>query len=168
MEAPAIASFGPARDGDEFRAALSRFATGVTVVTAMAESGPVGITANSFTSVSLDPPLVLWCPAKASRRYPLFSEANAFVVHILAHDQRDLCAAFTRDAQAFDAADWSAAANGAPLIAGAAASFECDTHAIHDAGDHALILGRVTRAHHAETDPLVFHGGRYGAFHGVD
>ena len=80
----------------DFRAALGRFATGVTVVTCQTELGPLGITANSFASVSLDPPLVLWSPAKSSSRYPAFLEAEHFAVHVLESGQRDLCRQFTK------------------------------------------------------------------------
>ena len=99
-----MASFDPAADPRAFRAALGSFATGITVVTTRTPDGtPVGITANSFASVSLDPPLVLWSPARASRRFPAFAEARRFAIHVLAHDQQAVCDAFVRAAQGFDA-----------------------------------------------------------------
>jgi len=160
--------FVPDQDLRVFRHALGQFATGVTVVTAAGRDGPVGITANSFASVSLEPPLVLWSPAKASRRFAPFTAATDFAIHVLAADQRALSEAFTWSATAFDNADWQPDAQGVPLIAGAAARFRCVTHAVHDAGDHAIILGRVLTVLRGDRAPLVFHAGRYGAFAPLD
>jgi len=162
------AAFDPAHDLRAFRSALGQFATGVTLITASGPQGPAGITANSFASVSLDPPLVLWSPAKASRRFALFAGAQNFAIHVLAADQRALADAFTRSAHAFDDLDWAPDADGVPLIAGTAARFRCTTHAVHDAGDHAIILGRVVSALRSARAPLVFHAGRYGNFAGQD
>ena len=158
------AEFAPADDPRGFRMALGAFATGVTVVTAMADGGPVGITANSFTSVSLDPPLVLWCPALASRRYAAFAAAQDFAIHVLSADQQTMADGFTRATQAFDDFDWAPDAAGVPLIAGVAARFRCRLHALHPAGDHAIILGQVLSAMRTGHAPLVFHGGRFGGF----
>lgn len=155
------APFDPAGDPLAFRAALSRYPTGVTVITCAGPDGPMGITANSFASLSLDPPLILWSPARSSRRAAGFVAAKRFAVHVMGADQRAAADAFTRDACAFDALDWRDE-RGLPLIEGCLARLVCATHAVHDAGDHHLILGRVLRAQEREGAALVFAGGRYG------
>lgn len=157
-------SFDPVSDSLAFRRALGAFATGVTVVTARGPDGPVGITANSFASVSLDPPLVLWSPAKASRRFGVFAGAEHFAIHVLAETDRPICEGFVRAIDAFDRLDWSEGDHGVPLIHGTAARFECRRAASHDAGDHLIIVGRVLRASTGVRDPLIFHAGRYGGF----
>ena len=147
-----------------FRSALGRFATGVTVVTTQTDDGPLGITANSFSSVSLHPPLVLWSPAKSSRRFAPFTEAEHFAIHVLACHQADICGGFVTEGNAFEPLEWAQSARGTPLIDGCLARFECERHAVHDAGDHAIVIGRVLEATFEEGDPLLFVGGRYGRF----
>lgn len=147
-----------------FRNALGAFTTGVTVVTASTPAGPIGMTVNSFASVSLDPPLVLWSPAKSSSRHEAFTSALHFVIHVLSADQDLLSARFTRGGMAFDALDWDENTEGAPVIPGTLARFECERANIHDAGDHTLIIGRVLRAAHREGDPLCFSRGTFGRF----
>lgn len=167
MEASAAESesvFSPEDDSLAFRRALGSFATGVTIVTARGPDGPVGITANSFASVSLDPPLVLWSPAKASRRFGYFAEARHYAIHVLGAEDEAICEGFSRAHSAFDTLDWSENAHGVPLIHGVAARFECSLEASHDAGDHVILVGRVTRATHDPQVPLVFHAGRMGGF----
>lgn len=147
-----------------FRDALGRFATGVTVVTCRdAEQRPLGITANSFASVSLDPPLVLWCPAKSSRRFMAFRDAPGYAVHILGADQMDLGARFAKKGHAFEGLEWRAALDGTPLIETALARFLCIPHAFHDAGDHAIAVGRVVEAAMRDGEPLIFTDGAYSA-----
>ncbi len=159
-------TFDPASgDPRAFRDALGKFGTGITVVTCDAGDGPLGITANSFASVSLDPPLVLWSPAKGSSRYPFFAAATHFAIHVVGADQFDLAAGFARSGDAFDAFDWERSAEGVPLLANCLARFECTQEALHDAGDHSIVVGRVTRVATREGAPLLFCGGRYGAFH---
>ena len=148
----------------DFRDALGRFATGVTVVTCNTAQGPVGITANSFASVSLDPPLVLWSVARSSSRYGHFAEARHYAIHILADTERDLAARFTRGGAAFDGLDWAPSPEGIPQIAGTLARFDCVRDAAHDGGDHLIIVGRVLRASLRAGDPLVFSQGHYGGF----
>lgn len=155
--------FDPIGDAMGFRAALGSFATGVTVITTESVDGPVAIVANSFASVSLDPPLVLWSPAKSSSRFTYFADAPRFVVHILAADQRDICAAIVRSKTAIIDVPTHTSDCGMPIIEGALATFECDLSATHDAGDHVIVVGQVTKAHHRGGDPLVFYGGKYGA-----
>lgn len=158
--------FDPASDSRAFRHALGAFATGVTVVTTATPEGPLGITVNSFTSVSMEPPLLLWCPAKWSRRYEAFAGARHFAIHVLGADQKWIADGFSRDGGAFGELDWAADAAGVPLIGGVLARFVCETWAVHDAGDHAIVVGRVTEAARAEGPGLVFHGGTWGRFSG--
>ncbi|MBS0125607.1 flavin reductase family protein [Thetidibacter halocola] len=158
-------SFDPATgDPRAFRDALGQFGTGVTVVTCETGTGPIGITANSFASVSLDPPLVLWSPAKSSSRYPFFMAVPHFAIHVVGTDQVALCSGFARTGDAFDGLDWERGARGVPLLNGCLARFECTTEAVHDAGDHSIIVARVTRVTTRPGAPLLFHGGRYGGF----
>jgi flavin reductase (DIM6/NTAB) family NADH-FMN oxidoreductase RutF len=147
-----------------FRDALGRFATGVTVVTCTTPEGPLGITANSFASLSLDPPLVLWSPAKASRRFAPFVAAGHYAIHVLSDVQGPVGAGFVRDGAAFSDLDWTMNAEGVPVITGCLARFECARAAVHDGGDHAIVVGRVLRAAMGEGAPLVFGGGQYGRF----
>jgi flavin reductase (DIM6/NTAB) family NADH-FMN oxidoreductase RutF len=157
--------FAPEGDPRAFRIALGSFATGVTVVTARdAEGQPVGITANSFASVSLDPPLVLWSPAKRSRRFAAFAEATSFAVHVLAQDQQSVCDAFVRAQGGFADVGWSEGPEGLPLLDGCLARFLCRREAVLDGGDHVILLGRVWEAARRDGPPLVFQAGRYGGF----
>lgn len=148
------------------REALGRFATGVTVVTAMSPQGPIGMTVNSFTSVSLHPPLVLWCPARASARHDVFTGAEAWSVHILAADQLDTCLRFTRGGAGFDGLDPALTPDGVPVLPGAAARFDCRAHARHDGGDHSILVGRVARVTVSAqpSELLAFAAGRFGRF----
>jgi len=150
-------------DSRAYRAVLGRFATGVTVVTCAGADGPIGMTVNSFTSLSLDPPLVMWSPAKSSHRHPHYSAARRFAIHVLKVDQRPLADAFMRSAEAFHDVRWRAAADGLPLMEGCLARFECERIAEHDAGDHTIMIGRVTAMEAAEGAPLLYFKGRYAA-----
>ncbi len=147
-----------------FRDALGKFTTGVTIVTCATPAGPMGITANSFASLSLDPPLVLWSPAKSSRRFAPFVAASHYAIHVLSDAQGMVGAGFARDAAAFGDLDWTTNAEGVPVIIGCLARFECARAAVHDGGDHAIVVGRVLRAAMGEGAPLVFGGGRFGRF----
>lgn len=146
------------------RNALGRYATGVTVVTAQGAAGPVGITANSFSSLSLDPPLVLWCPARGSRRYAAFAEAAHFSIHVLAAGQLDLCRHFTTNAAGFERFGATLTPEGLPALPGVLARFDCAAHALHEGGDHAIVVGRVLRCTLGDGEPLLFWQGRYGDF----
>lgn len=158
-------SFTPGPDtAKTFRNALGRFATGVTVVTARTPQGPIGITANSFASVSLDPPLVLWSPAKVSKRYAAFTAAQDFAIHVLGEDQMELCETFARPDHTFDGLDWADCDDGVPLLAGCLARFECRKYAEYEGGDHSIIVGRVKRASLREGAPLLFSSGQFGHF----
>ncbi len=152
--------FTPQADSTRaFRDALGRFATGVTVVTA---PGPVAMVANSFAAVSLDPPLVLWSPARASSRFDGFAAARHFAVHVLGAEQVALTRRFAHAGEGFDADDLDENPSGVPLLRGCLARFECEQHAVHEGGDHLIIVGRVLRAALRDGDPLIFAGGRYG------
>jgi len=152
-------------DVQEFRRCLGKFATGVTVVTCADDQGkPRGITANSFSSVSLEPRLVLWNIAKVSNSLEAFLAAKYFAVNILAADQRDLSAHFAKsDHTLFDSVEIDRSANDVPLIPGALARFECRTHRIHDCGDHHIIIGEVVRFASTDAEPLMFFGGNYAS-----
>lgn len=139
-----------------YRTALGQFATGVTIVTCDSADGPMGMTANSFSSVSLDPALVLWSPGKASQRHDSFVSARNYAVHVLSADQADLCNAFAKDPHAFDMADWMLNTQNVPLLENCLARFECTQYAVHDAGDHSIILGQVDLVSQNEGTPLIF------------
>jgi flavin reductase (DIM6/NTAB) family NADH-FMN oxidoreductase RutF len=151
----------------EFRDALGRFATGVTVVTTSCPDGPVGITANSFASVSLDPPIVLWSIARHSSRFEAFANCERFAVHVLAADQLGLSRRFVRsDAAGFSGLQVETGAGGVPLLPGCLSRFECARLAAHDGGDHLIVVARVTAASLRDGEPLVFSRGGYGRFDG--
>ncbi len=155
-------SFDPSvEDSRAFRDALGRFATGVTVVTCASDAGPQGMTVNSFTSLSLTPPLVLWCPAKSANRHDMFTKAAHFSIHILSDAQKDLCIGFAKDTSPFDTIDWQADANGTPILANTIARFDCTHHAVHDGGDHSILVGRVVKVELGAGDPLVYYQGRF-------
>lgn len=144
-----MATFIPdARHERDFRDALGQFATGVAVITA---PGPVGITANSFAALSLEPPMVLWSPARRSSR---------FAIHVLAAGQMEICRHFTRDG-AFDGIDHRIDPHGVPLILGCLARFGCRAAARHDGGDHLLILGHVEEVETTPGEALVFRAGHF-------
>ena len=158
-------SFRPGdADTRAFRDALGKFATGVTIVTCQSGRGPLGMTANSFASVSLDPPLVLWSPARASRRFASFEAAERFAIHVLGDEQHHCCRMFATEGDNFAGLDWRPGHGDVPLIEGCLARFECARYAVHDGGDHAIIVGRVTSATFREGGPLVFSEGAYGRF----
>lgn len=146
------------------RDAFGRFATGVTVVTIASARGPLGITVNSFASVSLDPPLVLWSPAKSSQRHDALVAAEHFALHVMGEDQDAITRGFSRSGATFDLCEWAPSEHGVPLIEGCPARFECTIRDRIDAGDHTVIIGRVTRASTASAAPRIFLGGRYGSF----
>ena len=151
-------------DSQTLRQALGQFATGVTVVAAEVEGTVHAMTANSFTSLSLDPPLVLFCVGKNTRAGQLIHEATRFCVNILQQNQRDLSTYFAgawKEAPPppFSFTTW----HGAPRLDGSAAALGCEVHAIHEGGDHWIVVGRVFAVHRAGegAEPLVFFGGRY-------
>lgn len=147
-----------------FRNALGGFATGVTVVTAMAADGtPVGLTVSSFNSVSLEPPLVLWSLSANSPSLGIFESASHFAVNVLAANQEEVSNRFaSRLEDKFDGVAWQPGLGGAPVLAGTCASFECANVARHAGGDHLIFIGQVERfTQDPAQPPLVFQGGRY-------
>ncbi|MCV2448920.1 MULTISPECIES: flavin reductase family protein [unclassified Paracoccus (in: a-proteobacteria)] len=148
------------------REALGRYATGVTVVTTAGSLGPVGMTVNSFASVSLEPPLVMWCPARASTRHDVFAQAAHWSVHVLGSEQLETCLRFTKGGRQFQGLEPVLTPEGVPVMPGVAARFDCAGHAAHEAGDHSVLIGRVLRVTVAGPGdhPLVFAAGRFGQF----
>lgn len=158
-------NFVPGTDNTrDFRDALGCFATGVTVVTAPGSPDGIGMTANSFSSISLSPPLVLWSPSKTSLRYPYFATAKRFAIHVMQADQKDLALEFARRGDAFDRVATEFDEDGLPLIQDCLARFVCRSTALHDGGDHAIIVGHVEQVMLNEGTPLVFAQSSYGAF----
>ena len=146
-----------------FRDALGSFATGVTIATTLAPDGePVGVTASSFNSVSLDPPLVLWSLAKSAQSREAFTASGHFAVHVLAASQQDLSDRFARSgADKFSGLDWDRGELGSPLFADFAARFECRTRHEYEGGDHVILVGEVVAFEAHDVPPLLFHAGSY-------
>lgn len=157
---------GPGIDAMELRRALGTFATGVAVVTTMDEDGaPRGFTANSFTSVSLDPPLILICVAKTAASRPVFESAESYAVNILCEDQKAISASFaSRGVDRFGAVAWGPRATGAPVLEGVVAWLDCRMHQVVDAGDHVILIGRVVAFDYTGSSPLGFCRGAYVTF----
>ncbi len=150
-----------------YREALGCFGTGVTVVTTHVQDTPVAMTANSFASVSIDPALVLWCPARASLRHDAFAAARNFTIHVMSDDQQALATHFARTGRDFDQIGWERDINGAWHLTGCLARFECRRTQVHDAGDHSIVVGQVTRAYYRSGSGLMFKRGQYGGFAGL-
>lgn len=150
-------------DLNEFRRALSCFATGVAVVTALDENGEkAGMTISSFNSVSLDPPLVLWSIAEDSYSYKVFMEAEYFAVNVLAMHQKELSSRFAQSGtDKFDGIECRDGLHGVPILPDYAACFECSVEHRYEGGDHKIIVGRVLRMEDRETDPLIFYRSRF-------
>jgi len=146
------------------RGALGRFVTGVTIVTGRANDGrPVGLTCNSFNSVSLDPPLVLWSLAKTAYSVPAFMQSGYFAVNVLGVNQIELAHRFaSASVDKFKGVKTCCGLGGVPLLEGALASFECQQVDRRDVGDHWLFIGKVLTFSVLEGAPLLFHGGKYG------
>jgi flavin reductase (DIM6/NTAB) family NADH-FMN oxidoreductase RutF len=172
-EAAAGASDGPESsppedvyrpDATEFRKVLGQFATGVTIITAMDGDEPAGVAANSFTSVSLDPPLVLFCVGRTSTTWPRIERARKFAVNILGEHQEELCQLFaTRGADRFGQVAWHLGVGGSPVLHDVIAYLDCEFWAEYDGGDHIIVVGRVLDlgVDH-DAGPLVFFQGKYG------
>lgn len=158
----------PPTDKRALRSALGAFATGVTIVTTIdrgnAEEVPAGFTANSFTSVSLDPPILLVCLAHTAASYDMFCRADTFAVNVLSASQEDIAKVFaTRGADKFATVAWHAGTRGAPLIDGSLARFDCAMHQRVTAGDHDILLGRVLGFSRHEGPALVYHAGSFAS-----
>jgi flavin reductase (DIM6/NTAB) family NADH-FMN oxidoreductase RutF len=150
-------------DTQVLRKALGRFATGVTIITCRDQSGlPIGLTANSFSALSLDPPLVLWSLRRASPSLAAFASARYFSVNVLAETQVELSRRFASSvADKFAEGHWTPGLGEVPVLGACAAVFECELHAQQEAGDHQLFIGRVRRMADLAVAPLLFQGGHY-------
>lgn len=152
-------------DTTALRQALGHFATGVTVVTTRDVGGePIGVTASSFNTVSLDPPLVLWSIGRNALSYPVFSEAEHFAIHVLGDEQEAWSNRFGRASEAkFSGLEVGEGVGGVPLLNGCPARFECRIEHRYEGGDHQILVGRVLRMELGAEDarPLLFHRGRY-------
>lgn len=158
-------TFTPSPDqSTAFREALGCFGTGVTVITTDTERGPRAITVNSFSSVSLDPPLVLWCLAKDSNRFGAFCDCEHYSIHVMAQEQQDQALRFARNGADFSHANWVADAAGRPQLADCLARFDCQLHTRHEAGDHLILVGQVETVMHRPGQGLIFKRGQFGKF----
>ncbi len=154
----------PGEELTEFRSVLGRFASGVTIVTASTVNGPVGMTLQSFTALSLRPPLILFAPAKTSRAWPLIHRTGHFTVNLLGVDQEDLSTRFAMSqADKFAGVDWAPSGqHGDPQLAGCIGWIDCAVHNVHAEGDHYIVVGRVLDLVEGEaTDPLLFYRSGY-------
>lgn len=162
---------GEYRSGHDLRTlrdALGCFATGVTVVTCLKPDGePAGLTVNSFTSLSLDPPLLLVCLAKAASSTAALTAASHFAVNVLQTGQQPASIRFaTKDEDRFGVTPWSCGEAGAPILKDSLGVFECENHAVHDGGDHQILVGRVVKASFdGGIDPLLYFRGSYRRLH---
>jgi 3-hydroxy-9,10-secoandrosta-1,3,5(10)-triene-9,17-dione monooxygenase reductase component len=156
----AVASF----DQQRYRDVLGHFASGITIVTAMEDDGPVGFTCQAFSSLSLDPPMVALAPSKSSTSWPKIAKAGAFCVNILQEGQEDLCRSFAvPGGDKFRGVAWHGGITGAPVLEGSLAWVECLLGIIHDAGDHELVTGKVVELGIGDGRPLLFYRGTFGA-----
>jgi 3-hydroxy-9,10-secoandrosta-1,3,5(10)-triene-9,17-dione monooxygenase reductase component len=153
----------PTIDPTHFRTVLGHFCTGITVITAEHGDERVGFACQSFAALSLDPPLILFCPSRASRSWPVIRDAGRFVVNVLASTQGETSAVFGgRRTDKFEAVPWTPSPGGAPIIDGVLTWIECTVETIHEAGDHYIVVGRVVAlGDRSEERPLLFHRGQY-------
>lgn len=152
-------------DQQRLRNVLGNFCTGVTVVASVDDGEPVGMACQSFASLSLSPPLVLFCPSRASRSWARIARSGHFCVNVLAADQQDVSAVFGRPGESkFSGLDWSHSPNGAPVLDGVLTWVDCLVETVHSAGDHHVVVGRVTELGPArQARPLLFYRGDYTA-----
>ena len=150
-----------------FRALMGDYATGATIVTAGCDAGPHGLAVNSFTSVSMSPQLISFCPDKASETWPAVRDAAFFAVNILAHGQHDVCRQFARKGvDRFEGVGYHRSPNGCPILAGSLGYLECELVDVVDAGDHHIAIGHVIDIHHdADQHPLIYY---QGGFHRLE
>lgn len=155
-----------------FRQVLGHYPTGVSAITAIGADGkPIGLIVGTFTSVSLEPPLVGFLPDRKSSTWPLIEQAGHFCVNVLASDQTDICRQLAAKGEdKFAGVEYTVSRHNLPVIAGALASIECQLHSVSDAGDHHFVLGRVLgmEAARSDGDPMLFFKGRYGGFADLD
>ncbi len=156
-------------DFDErtFRNAMGNFCTGVVIATGTQDGAPAGFAAQSFVSLSLDPPLVALCPGKNSSSWPKLRDSGSFCINILSAEQKSVCDQMARSGgDKFADLEWRSGQTGSPILAGVVGYIDCDLEAEHDAGDHTIAVGRVRdfTILDAEAEPLLFFRGAYGAF----
>lgn len=154
-------------DQTAFRQTMGNFATGVVVVTGLADGQPIGFAAQSFVSLSLDPPLVAFSPGKGSSSWPKIRESGGFGINILGRDQQDICLEMAQSgADKFAKVSWQPGLTGAPMLQDVLAFIECSIEAEHDAGDHTIVIGRVQdfQCSRGESSPLLYFRSVYGSF----
>jgi flavin reductase (DIM6/NTAB) family NADH-FMN oxidoreductase RutF len=154
-------------EGRAFRDVMGRFATGIVVATGVLDGVPAGFAAQSFLSLSLDPPLVALSPARTSTSWPKLRDSGSFCINILAADQKPICDTFAQSGiEKFSEFEWHPGVTGSPVLAGVLAYIDCDLEAEYDAGDHTIAIGRVRDLAIVEPDgePLLFLRGGYGRF----
>jgi 3-hydroxy-9,10-secoandrosta-1,3,5(10)-triene-9,17-dione monooxygenase reductase component len=158
MTVDGMADGVPVFDTARFKDAMSRFTTGVSIVSGIDEGEPVGFTCQSFVSLSIEPPMVAVAPARTSTSWPRIARSGSFCVNVLSEDQEELCRGFAvSGGPKFAGVDWHPApGSGSPVIEGSLAWVDCSVELVHDAGDHELILGRVLDLSAAEGFPLLF------------
>ena len=161
-----LASDNSAIDPRDFRNALGSYGTGVTIVTAMGPDGnPYGVTCNSFASVSLNPPLVLWSLGMFSQRLTIFQNASHFTVNVLSVSQQALAMQFAKSSgEKFNGVEWTPGLGNAPVIAGSVATFQCRAANRYYGGDHVIFLGAVEAYAYTKQEPLLFSRGAFGRF----
>ena len=145
----------------EFRSAMGCFLTGVTVVTTIHKDILVGVTANSFSSVSLEPPMVLWSISKNSKKHSIMTSVKNYAINILSKNQMNVALNFSKSIEPFLGVDYNYGKFGVPLISNTVATFECEQHTIYDGGDHSIILGLVTSCNKSNLEPLKFLRGKF-------
>jgi flavin reductase (DIM6/NTAB) family NADH-FMN oxidoreductase RutF len=151
-------------DSAAFRTAMGRFATGVAIVAALGEDGPLGFTCQSVVSLSLEPPLLAICPAKTSTSWPRMTSIGRFSVNVLAEDQVAICQTFAQSGgDKFAEIAWHVGSFGTPAIDGAVATIECALELIHEVGDHELVIARVVSFDASEKEPLVYFRSRFAS-----
>ncbi len=154
-------------DAGAFRVTLGQFCTGVVIATGCLDGEPAGFAAQSFTSLSLDPPLVALCPGKSSTSWPRLRDSGSFCINVLSAEQLDVCERFARSGgDKFAELEWQPGVTGSPVLSGVLAYIDCDLEIEHDAGDHTIAVGRVRDLAALAPDgaPLLFHRGGYGSF----
>jgi len=159
----------PSLEPQRLRQAFGKFATGVTIVTALdADGRAIGVTANSFSSLSLDPPLLLWSIGRNSSSYGVFQRTGHFAVHVLDHTQTALSQRFSaRGVNRFEGLPVESGSGGCPLLADYHVRFECSVFERHEGGDHLIMVGRILNIEQRPGSPLLFYGGRFARLHGV-
>ncbi|WP_449538555.1 flavin reductase family protein [Ferdinandcohnia sp. Marseille-Q9671] len=148
----------------DFKAVMGNYPTGVTVVTTTDENGvPLGLTVNSFASVSLDPLLILWSIDKSVSTYDIFTKTDKFAVHVLAGDQADICTLFaSKGTDRFGSCEWKMSDNDLPIIEGASGVLHCKTFQTIEAGDHTILIGEVVEIENYSKPPLLYHSRKFG------